>query len=100
MKARLSVTLRRAVPVGTLLLVAVIVWFVPGSAPARNPVVLILLGIPLIFRLVPRNWLYGMRTPRTMWSSPETWYIQNQITGIALLVAGLVWLAVVTIRAN
>jgi hypothetical protein len=93
-------TLRWAVVFGTLLLVTAILWFVPSSVPARNPAVLILLGIPLSFRLVPRNWLYGMRTPRTMWSAPETWYIQNQITGIALVVAGLVWLAVVTIRTH
>jgi hypothetical protein len=94
-----GVTFRRAVATHTTLLIvtliiALILWFVPESVPARNPVLLIVLGIPLMFRLVPRNWIYGMRTPRTMWSSEETWFMQNQITGIVLLVAGLIWLGV------
>ena len=91
--------LRWTVVFGTLALVTTVLWFVPSSVAARNPLLLIVLGIPLIFKLVPRNWLYGTRTPRTMWVAPETWYIQNQITGVALLVVGLVWLAVVTLRA-
>ncbi len=90
---------RWAVAIGTVLCVIAIVWFVPGSVPARNPVLLILLGLPLIFRLVPRNWLYGTRTPHTMWSSQETWYLHNQFTGIAMLVIGVIWLAVVAVRA-
>lgn len=53
---------------------------------------MILLGLPLLFGLVPKNWLYGLRTPRTLRSSDETWYIQNRITGAAMLVIGIVWL--------
>ena len=84
--------LRRAAVIGTLVTVGLIIWFVPQSMPARDPLLLILLAWPLIFRLVPRNWLYGMRTPYTMFSGEQVWYRQNVITGIALMIWGVVWL--------
>jgi hypothetical protein len=59
-----------------------------------------LLGLPLAFALVPKNWLYGLRTPRTMWSSDDVWYIQNRITGIAMIAIGSVWLAVALWRTG
>jgi hypothetical protein len=85
------VLLRRAALIGTLVIVGLMVWFVPGSTPARDPLIVILLGWPLVFGLVPRNWLYGLRTPYTM-QSDERWYPQNLITGIALIAWGVVWL--------
>ena len=34
------------------------------------PILIIVLSIPLIFGLVPRNGLYGFRTPTTLSSDP------------------------------
>jgi hypothetical protein len=65
---------------------------------AATPVLLIALGWPLIFRLVPRNWLYGMRTPRTLWGSEDTWYRQNVITGVVMVLIGAIWLGVLATR--
>ena len=47
------------------------------------------LSIPLIFRMVPRNFFYGLRTPSTL-SSDELWFRANHFAGWALLVAGAV----------
>ena len=55
------------------------------------PLTIMLLAIPLILEKVPRNAFYGFRTASTM-ASDETWYRANKISGIALLVAGLLWL--------
>ena len=68
-------------------------WLVPEKAAWAKPALLIALGLPLIFRLVPKNWLYGMRTPYTLRGSDETWYRQNLISGVALVLVGAVWLA-------
>ena len=73
------------------------VWLIPRT-PAATPLLMIALGTPLVFRLVPRNWLYGMRTPLTMRGAEETWYRQNTITGVAMIVVGVVWLVVLAAR--
>ena len=62
------------------------------------PLLLIALGLPLAFRLVPRNWLYGMRSPRTLLTTEETWYRQNVITGVACIAMGTIWLAVLAVK--
>ena len=74
-----------------------IVWAL-GKSAATTPVIMIALGAPLILRLVPRNYLYGMRVPRTLWTTEETWYRQNTITGVAMVLIGVVWLAVLAVR--
>lgn len=79
-----------------LLYVLLLLWLIPRT-PARPPLLLIALGLPLIFRLVPRNYLYGMRTLRTLRGSEETWYRQNIITGVALVAGGVVWLGVLVL---
>jgi uncharacterized membrane protein len=56
------------------------------------PLTIIVLSIPLILEKVPRNGLYGLRTAFTM-SSDAVWYYANRVSGIALLLAGIVWLA-------
>ena len=56
------------VPFGALMLVP--------ESPIRTPLLLILLGVPLILRLVPRNWIDGMRTCYAL-SSDERWYRQT-----------------------
>ncbi|MEQ1910272.1 MAG: SdpI family protein [Vicinamibacterales bacterium] len=78
-------------------LAAALVWFLSESA-VKGPMLMILLGLPLVLGLVPKNWLYGLRTPRTLRSSDEVWYIQNRITGVAMVAGGLVWLAVLAVR--
>ena len=73
------------------------IWLVPRS-DATVPLLMIALGLPLIFRLVPRNYLYGMRSPRTLWTTEEIWYRQNIITGIVMVGGGIIWLVVATLR--
>src|SRR5262245_23326222 len=58
------------------------------------PLLMIALGLPLAFRLVPRNYLYGMRSPRSLWTTEEIWYRQNVITGMVMVGAGVIWLIV------
>ena len=54
------------------------------------PVVVIVLSIPLILGIVPPNYLYGFRIPRTM-ASADAWYPANRVSGIAMALAGLIW---------
>lgn len=56
------------------------------------PLLIVALNIPLILGVVRRNSLYGFRTRRTL-SSDAVWYPANRVAGIAMLIAGLVWLA-------
>lgn len=53
-----------------------------------------LLAIPLALRKVPRNGLYGFRTPRTL-SDDAVWYESNAYFGKALLVASAVTAAAI-----
>jgi uncharacterized membrane protein len=48
-----------------------------------------LLGIPLVFKLVPPNRLYGFRTRKTL-SRPDIWYPANGFAGYALMLAAAV----------
>ena len=70
---------------------ALLVWVLPRTE-ATFPVLMILLGLPLIFRMVPRNYLYGTRSRRTLWTDEETWYRQNMITGVVMVGGGVIWL--------
>ena len=56
------------------------------------PTLLIIVSIPMILEMIPRNGFYGFRTPYTL-SSDQVWYRANRIAGLALLAAGLFWLA-------
>ena len=56
------------------------------------PALLMVLAIPLMLGIVPRNWFYGVRTPRTL-RSDANWYPANRICGIILFAVGAVWLA-------
>jgi hypothetical protein len=60
-----------------------------------------LLSVPLIFELVPRNSFYGFRTAKTR-SSNSIWYAANKIAGVWLAVSGMLGLiaAVVLSRAD
>ena len=46
-------------------------------------------AVPLIFRWVPPNPLYGFRTARTL-ASPSLWYRVNRFCGVAMLLASVV----------
>jgi hypothetical protein len=52
------------------------------------PILNVVLGVPLVLRMVPPNRLYGFRTPTTL-SAPAAWYPINVATCLALIVAGL-----------
>ena len=58
------------------------------------PILIIVVSVPLIFGMIPPNGWYGFRTPRTI-SSDDVWYPANRVAGIALSLAGFVWLAAV-----
>ena len=77
-------------------LCALAVWL--SKSMVTVPSLMIALGLPLVFRLVPRNYLYGMRSPRTLWTTEEIWYQQNVITGVVMVAIGLIWLAVLVAR--
>jgi hypothetical protein len=80
------------------LTLTVAMWMFPKSA-ATLPVLFIALGLPLLFRLVPRNYLYGTRTSRSLWTTEEIWYRQNVITGVFMVGIGMVWLVVLGLRS-
>jgi uncharacterized membrane protein len=63
------------------------------------PVVIIAVSLPLVFNLIPPNWLYGFRTARTM-SSEEVWYPANRVAGMAMAFAGVVWLLAAFLSAS
>src|SRR5687767_12382043 len=75
-----------------------VLWWLLPKNETTVPILLIALGLPLIFRLVPRNWLYGARTLRTLCASEETCYRQNVSTGIAMVLVGVYWAVVVAAR--
>jgi hypothetical protein len=55
------------------------------------PVLVGMLGVPLLLDWVPPNRFYGFRTPATL-ASPQLWYDVNRATGWAMLIAGLLGL--------
>ena len=55
------------------------------------PITVILVCIPLVFDLIPRNRWYGIRVRETM-ASDAAWYAANRLGAIALIGASLVWL--------
>jgi uncharacterized membrane protein len=48
----------------------------------------IAISLPLIYQKVPPNRLYGFRVRKTL-SNPRIWYAANRITGIDLLLTGI-----------
>jgi hypothetical protein len=73
-----------------------VVWALDESIVAV-PILMLALGLPLIFRLVPRNYLYGTRSARSLWTNEATWYRQNVITGVVMVLIGTIWLAVLAV---
>ncbi|MEJ2509598.1 MAG: SdpI family protein [Gammaproteobacteria bacterium] len=62
----------------------------PFVVPA---ILLILLSVPLVLQLVPRNRFYGVRTRKSL-SDDTTWYAVNRYGGWLFLLAGVIYLAV------
>jgi uncharacterized membrane protein len=60
-------------------------------------VLLFVVALPLVLGVIPRNRLYGMRTPRTL-SDDRVWYRVNRVAGLALVVSSGVYGAVAAIR--
>jgi hypothetical protein len=60
---------------------------------APEPFILIVLSIPLILGLVPKNRFFGFSIPVFTMSSDAIWYYANRVGGIAYVIAGTFWLA-------
>jgi len=68
--------------------------------PFFIPAVLILLiAIPLILGLIPRNWGYGIRTTKTL-SDDRIWYRANRYGGWAFLLSSIFYLIVAVVVPN
>ena len=59
------------------------------------PATLILLSIPMFLNLLPRNWMYGVRTRETM-ASDAAWEAGNRLGAIAMIGASVIWLLAAT----
>ena len=66
------------------------VWFI------LVPLGIVVVSIPLIFGMVPRNHWYGFRTPKTL-SSDTVWYQANRIGGKYFVAASLIQLIAIAI---
>ena len=70
----------------------------PDEAAARArirsflaPITIIVLSIPMVLNLLPRNWLYGIRTRETM-ASDAAWEAANRLGGLVIIGACVIWL--------
>ena len=59
-----------------VLAIIVAVWWALPDGPIKKPIMLAVLGVPLAFGFVPRNYLYGLRTARTLRSSDDARRLQ------------------------
>ena len=55
-------------------------------------IILLLLSLPMIFGVIPRQWAVGVRTRKTL-ENDENWYRANRFGGWLLLFSGLIYLA-------
>jgi len=56
----------------------------------REPVTLILVALVMIANIVPRNWMFGVRTRETL-ASEAAWVAGNRVGGFVLLAASVLW---------
>lgn len=56
----------------------------------REPVTLILVALVMIANIVPRNWMFGVRTRETL-ASEAAWAAGNRVGGLVLLAASVLW---------
>ena len=57
----------------------------------REPVTLILVALVMIANVVPRNWMFGVRTRETM-ASEAAWAAGNRVGGLVLLATSVLWI--------
>jgi uncharacterized membrane protein len=55
-------------------------------------VIIALVSVPLVFRWIPQNRIYGIRTRNTL-ADTDTWYAINRIAGISLIVSSAIYIA-------
>lgn len=58
-----------------------------------EPFILIVVSIPLMLGLVPRNRIYGLVIPVFTMSSDAAWYHANRVAGLATVIACAFWLS-------
>jgi uncharacterized membrane protein len=64
-------------------------FFVPAAA-------ILVVSLPLLVGLIPRNRIYGIRTRKTL-SDDRTWYSVNRFGGEMILAASIFYLIVAAI---
>ncbi len=65
----------------------------PFAIPA---LLFLVMALPLVLRLVPRNRFYGIRTRQAL-SDDGCWYEANRRGGLGVMLAGLIYLAVASV---
>jgi uncharacterized membrane protein len=60
-------------------------------SPVVAPIIVLFISAALFFKLIPRNPLFGLRTPETT-SCDEKWYAANRSLGAGGVVGGAAWL--------
>ena len=56
-------------------------------------ILFLILSLPLILGLIPRQWAIGIRTPKTL-SDDDIWLQANRFGGLAILISSLVYLVI------
>jgi uncharacterized membrane protein len=59
----------------------------PFAVPA---ILLLIVALPLVLGVIPRNRLYGFRTKKTL-ADDAVWYPVNRFAGVAILIASGVY---------
>ncbi|MBN2385220.1 SdpI family protein [bacterium] len=59
----------------------------PFAIPA---IILFVIALPLLFGLIPRNRIYGVRAPRTL-SCDNIWYPVNRYAALAMMIASCIY---------
>ncbi|MGE5299493.1 MAG: SdpI family protein [Acidobacteriota bacterium] len=62
---------------------------IPFLVPA---VIFVLISVPLVLGMVPRNRFYGIRTKKTL-SDDRVWYAVNKLGGRLIIFSSLIYLA-------
>ena len=70
-------------------------WFVLAPCYLTGAII-IALGVPLLRKRVPPNWLYGVRFPATM-ADERVWYAINARGGRDLILIGSFYIALQTL---
>jgi uncharacterized membrane protein len=66
----------------------------PFAIPA---LILLIVAVPLVLGVIPRNRLYGFRTRRTL-ADDALWYRVNRFAGIGIMIASAIYGAVAMAR--